>query len=992
MSDNLLSKANNSKGRRGARAIKKNSDPTVNDVSQILSSMLNLSIKPQTRPPRRPKVSKNHHEFLCKNSEIHQMVTDSNVFEISPKRLNKLKRKENICEIQVQETVSVQNREIVSVQTQEIITVKNQEIVSVESKKKVSIQTEEIESGNSAEVVSNETNSEQITHNEDSPEEKKISSRQKKRQRWRKKKGSENLIEESTSVEVQGTENVSGEVVTVKTLATKTFSKSKAEGKSKSEKKSKDDGKSSGKKSRAENETEDPSSSEQEKNKKSERDKFPPSIPVQEARELLEKQPKDNPTYIEGNIRINMKFSKHAYLSMSGGAMDILIIGARDRNRALEGDLVVVCINPEEKWFKHPSEEVQRTGVVVSILEKVHPRKTVGFIKQQQNGVLFYPRDSRTPLLRILNPQLLPPAFSHNPDSFKEILFLADIVFWKKPFYAFGKLIQSVGCTGDLRVETNAILLENDLDIKPFDDSLLRGLPPIGYIPTAMDLEGREDWRSSCIFTIDPATAVDLDDAVCCKPLDNGNYEVSVHISDVTHYLEAFTPLDKRVADRATTVYLVDNVYHMLPKQLYQVSSLLPGEDKLAFSVIWEMTPTAEVISHRFAKTVINSCCQMAYGQAQAMIENPTHDWSTDPTLNIKGHFVGSQLSTMVNNLFKLSSQMRERRFATGALRIDQPKLYISLDRETGIPISCSIEEQKESNKLIEEFMLLANMTVARQLYDTVPESALLRSHKEPSLRVLTQTRDMLEKFGVILNIESAGTLQESLSQYESEVSNESTENFAAKCRMIVINSLCAKSMTRAIYRCSNSIKEEDSLRHYALNVPLYTHFTSPIRRYSDCIVHRLLYASIRNVDLHPKWNSYLCTKLATNCNVKKYSAKVAQEQSNELFFTYLLDLRGPLNTQAVVMDVKNRSIDVIIIEVGLKARVYFADMEEEVTAEYAEERSVPTIKLSWKGSELKQIINVFSIVDVRIQKHPALFRLHGVLLPPSPNIMSEIF
>ena len=295
-----------------------------------------------------------------------------------------------------------------------------------------------------------------------------------------------------------------------------------------------------------------------------------------------------------------------------------------------------------------------------------------------------------------------------------------------------------------------------------------------------------------------------------------------MHISDVTHYLEAFSPLDMKVADRATTVYLVDNVYHMLPKQLCQVCSLLPGQSKLAFSVIWEITSTAEVIRHRFAKTVIMSCCQMAYGQAQAMIENPSYDWSKDASLNIKGNFQASQLCEIVNNLYKLSSQMRERRFSTGALKIDQPKLYISLDKETGIPVSCSIEEQKESNRfiisnyfsklvyflffvysiiflffsLIEEFMLLANMTVAKQIYETIPETALLRSHKEPSMRVLTQSRDMLEKFGVILNIESAGTLQTSLSQYRSEVTAESAENFAAKCRMMVINSLCAKSMT----------------------------------------------------------------------------------------------------------------------------------------------------------------------------------------------------
>lgn len=296
---------------------------------------------------------------------------------------------------------------------------------------------------------------------------------------------------------------------------------------------------------------------------------------------------------------------------------------------------------------------------------------------------------------------------------------------------------------------------------------------------------------------------------------------MGVHISDVTHYLKAFTALDEKVAERATTVYLVDNVFHMLPKQLCEVCSLQPGRDKLTFSVIWEMTPAAEVVRQRFAKTVINSCCQLSYEQAQAMIDNPLIDWSMDTQLIVKGEHDATQLCEVINDLYKLSLQMRDKRFVDGALRIDQPKLCITLDPRTGYPFSCFIEENKDSNRfvnnhfasskrnlilkndlnpnelffiyrLIEEFMLLANMSVAKQIYDTMPDDALLRSHKEPSTRILTQTRDMLEKFGIILDIESSGALQTSLTECDIETSS----NFATKSRMLVINSLCAKSMT----------------------------------------------------------------------------------------------------------------------------------------------------------------------------------------------------
>lgn len=162
--------------------------------------------------------------------------------------------------------------------------------------------------------------------------------------------------------------------------------------------------------------------------------------------------------------------------------------------------------------------------------------------------------------------------------------------------------------------------------------------------------------------------------------------------------MEFLSPLDIQVAKRATTVYMADSVYHMLPKQLCQLCSLLPGQDKLTFSVIWEMTPEAKIVKHRFAKTVIKSCCQMAYQQAQKFIENPDHDWSDD-FLGISGNFTANQLSVKVNILHNLATQMRNKRFADGALRIDRPKLHVIIDRVTGLPTSFAIEEQKDSNR-----------------------------------------------------------------------------------------------------------------------------------------------------------------------------------------------------------------------------------------------------------------------------------------------------
>ncbi|XP_006565708.1 DIS3-like exonuclease 2 isoform X2 [Apis mellifera] len=583
---------------------------------------------------------------------------------------------------------------------------------------------------------------------------------------------------------------------------------------------------------------------------------FPRHISEKEIDKLLKNQNTNDAQYVEGYLRINPWCHKYAYLSLSDDQYDLLIVGLRDRNRAFDGDFVVACINQPEKWQVHQGQK-QKTGVVVCIREKIHPRKTVGCFKQRGAFTFFYPRDHRVPLVKINRESLQ--QFAVCPSSYEDTLYLVVITDWIKPKFAVGKIEKIVGNIGDIRTESNAILLEYDLDVTPYSPDIIKGLPSSDYILTENDLRDREDWRQECIFTIDPDAAVDLDDSVSCKILENENYEIGVHISDVTHYMEFLSPLDIQVSKRATTIYMTDNVYHMLPKQLCQICSLSPGQDKLAFSVIWEITRNAEIVKYRFAKTIIRSCCQMSYYHAQKFIENPKNNWPDD-FLSINGNFNFNDLSIKVNILHNLAIQMRKKRFQNGALQIDQPKLYVKIDRITGLPISYNIEEQKDSNRLIEEFMLLANMTVATQLYTMIPETALLRNHREPSKHILTVTKDTLQRFGIHLDIKSSASLHASIRRYEQGLENENNETkITMKYRMMVINSLCSKAMTRATYICSSTVTAEEELRHYALNVPLYTHFTSPIRRYSDCVVHRLLYSTMKNVEMPKEWSKKLC-------------------------------------------------------------------------------------------------------------------------------------
>ncbi|KAL0102563.1 hypothetical protein PUN28_018095 [Cardiocondyla obscurior] len=692
---------------------------------------------------------------------------------------------------------------------------------------------------------------------------------------------------------------------------------------------------------------------------------------------ILKKQSSCNVQYVKGNLRINPFCFKYAYLSINNEDRDLLIFGIPNRNRAFEGDLVVASINPKEEWYKCSDGFIQKTGKIVCILEKVHHRRAVGHLKKQDSLFMFHPRDQKVPFV-VIHSESIPPLYHDQPNLYKNTLFFINIDSWEQHnIYPSGRVLLVVGKSGEINTELKAIILENNLDMSPYQEKLLKELPDSEYILTEADMKNREDWRHECIFTIDPETAVDIDDALSCKILDNGNYEIGVHISDVTHYLKFFSPLDMEVLKRANTVYLPHMTSHMLPERLCKVCSLLPGKDRLAFSVIWELTANAEIVKYRFAKTVIRSCCQMSYNLAQAMLDDPKKSWPEN-FLDVKGDYSTSLLSDIVNELFNISNQLKSKRFKNGALKLDLPKLQIRIDpilsQERGfpIPVNYSIYERTESNSLVEELMLLANVTVATHLYTTIPTTALLRVHKTPSKQSLNTLQEMMQKYGIHLNIESSGSLQSSIHRYE---------NIATKYIMMVIINLCLKSMTRAEYTCASTNLSYD-LKHYALNVPFYTHFTSPIRRYSDCIVHRLLSSTLENKPLPEKWTAKLCSKIAANCNVKKYSAKLAQDQSTEVFFAYMVGLAGGFKATGTVLYVKEDGIDVILCDTGIKLKVNLKDTESIVLSRYSTD-FVPTITITWQMTSIAQVISLFSLVHIQVTKVSEELRLKGTLLPP---------
>lgn len=504
-----------------------------------------------------------------------------------------------------------------------------------------------------------------------------------------------------------------------------------------------------------------------------------------------------DPEFVEGEVDyVNSRFAFVIPANQVKSDDDILVKES-DMKNALDGDKVRVMV------FPNRGKNGRREGKVLEITERsrdefvgrveISPRFAfvVPDFKKMHHDIFI----KKTDLLEA----------QHNQ---KVVVQLTE---WnegeKNPT---GRIIRILGTAGDHEVEIHSIMAEFGL---PFDypEEVVHEAESISEVIRKEDMEGRRDFRDVPTFTIDPADAKDFDDAISYQKLENGNYEIGVHIADVTHYVKPGSLLEKEAYHRATSVYLVDRTIPMLPERLSNgLCSLRPNEDKLTFSCVFEMNDDGAVLNHWIGRTAIHSDRRFAYEEAQENIDNQEGDFFQELT-----HLNG------------LAKRLREARFKKGAINFETVEVKFKLD-EKGTPLGLIIKERKDIHKLIEEFMLLANRTVAEFVFNKNKGKStfVYRTHDYPDLERLNTFAGFAMKFGHEIVVSDEKKVSNTLNKLMEDIQGKPEQN--------VLEQLAIRSMAKAIYTTEPKI-------HFGLAFKHYTHFTSPIRRYPDMMVHRLL-------------------------------------------------------------------------------------------------------------------------------------------------------
>ena len=512
--------------------------------------------------------------------------------------------------------------------------------------------------------------------------------------------------------------------------------------------------------------------------------------------------------YLIGTI--DMKQTGKAYVIPQDENREDVLISANNTHHALHGDTVKVLMFPQRKMHKPE-------GQVVEVLKRARTR-FVGII-QKQDRFAFLISDSRTMVVDIFIPLN---ELNGAQDGEKVVVEMTD---WPERMNnPVGHVVKRLGQPGDNNVEMQSILAEYDFPLdfpKEAEKEAEKIVPPV-----EKDMEGRKDFRKVTTFTIDPADAKDYDDALSFRRMRNGNYEVGVHIADVSHYVKPGTAIDREAYERGTSVYLVDRTIPMLPEKLCNgVCSLRPNEDKLCFSVLMELNEKAEVLKTWFGKSMINSDTRYSYEESQEVIDS-----------GAVAHPEHKKTDEAILELHKLASIMRAERYKEGAINFESQEVKFILD-ENSKPIGVYIKESKEANWLIEEFMLLANKMVAERI-GKLPEQKkgegkkahaktfVYRVHDEPNPEKLNTFVEFVGKLGFKMKVGSRQALAHSY--------NNLFQTIAGRGEEYMIDTIAIRTMSKAYYSTEN-------IGHYGLGFRFYTHFTSPIRRYPDLMVHRLL-------------------------------------------------------------------------------------------------------------------------------------------------------
>lgn len=512
-------------------------------------------------------------------------------------------------------------------------------------------------------------------------------------------------------------------------------------------------------------------------------------------------------TYFTG--RVDLTSSGNAYIIVDGVDDDIFV-PYNNLNRALHGDTVEVFLKPKRKGKK-------QEGEISKVLER---KKTsyVGVVDKQKTFAFVRPSDSRmytdifVPLEKLKK--------ANNGD--KVLVNLGD---WPDDTDSpYGEVIEVLGRPGEHDTEIHSILAEYGLphefpyEVEQFAKTLDTSIKEA-------EIAKRRDMREVLTFTIDPKDAKDFDDALSFMKLENGNYEIGIHIADVSHYVQPGTILEDEAYDRATSVYLVDRVVPMLPEVLSNnACSLRPNEEKYTFSAVFEMDDNARLINQWFGRTAINSNERFAYEEAQHIIESGGANIPKEISIRGNAYSVSEDVVEAILTFDRLAKIMRKARMDAGAISFDKIEVKFNLS-EDNVPLGVYFKETKDANKLIEEFMLLANRKVAEYI-GKKKKTFVYRVHDRPDEDKLMALNGVISRFGHSIDLRDRKSVNRSLNQLLEDVKGKKEQN--------LVDTLAIRSMSKAIYTT-------DNIGHYGLGFDYYTHFTSPIRRYPDVMVHRLL-------------------------------------------------------------------------------------------------------------------------------------------------------
>ncbi|KAG1357105.1 hypothetical protein G6F62_001907 [Rhizopus arrhizus] len=683
---------------------------------------------------------------------------------------------------------------------------------------------------------------------------------------------------------------------------------------------------------------------------------------------------------VQGTLRVNKRNRSDAYVFCEELDADIYICGSRDRNRALEGDVVAVRLADVDKVLREknekeeaklarnggqqkvrlPDEEDENEiifggdedvkvlkpkycGIVVAILERAQNQVFSGTLtlmrpnnkraqeeeakklldgydasnqqKEAPRIVWFKASDKRVPLIAIPIEQA-PDDFVENSQEYSKRLFVGTTKRWPiTSLHPFGSLEEEIGSVYELETQTKAILADNNVTNSEFSEAVQSCLPPLSF-DCGSDIDNsRRDLRDNTVtFTIDPKGSNVLDDALSIKKVDKGTWEIGVHVSDVTYFIKSQTPLDKEARARGVRVDLVHSHVPMIPEVLTeQITNLVPNKSRFTFSVIWKIDSSGNVIDTWYGKTIIRSSARLTYDEAQDILDN-TLTSDTQVTKSIKSLY---HVATILHNKRKekgIFSQMRE----TLEFEVE--------DRDYQNVSSITAARRKPASIIVKEFLLLANTSVAQKIAMHFPDQALLRRHSPPDPRKIRELCDYASNYlGVQLDSTNTSTLQHSIESIQEP----------KLCKLVSI--LVLKTLQTPKYFCAGSV-DTAKFSHYALNAPLFTHFTAPSRRFADIVVHRQLEAALTAEEKHFVLDKDVVQKLAQHCNVKKDAAICAREQSSLTILSFYLhkqaqhssilaDNNGLSATfrEAVVIAVFEQFFDVMVPDLNIERRIHLA-------------------------------------------------------------------